>query len=103
MPLYAALPGQAIPSYFDLFDKNNIVVAQGLEKAEEVMLGIGLGLLQDSVFQGGFANLFLGSLAGQGFQILDTPAGKEPTGTHKCGALYDMAAPEVSAARPAGG
>ena len=35
-------------------------------------------------------------------QILDTPAGKEPTGTHKCGALYDMVAPEVNAARPVG-
>lgn len=34
-------------------------------------------------------------------QILDT-YGKEPPGTHDCGALYDMVAPRVDAARPAG-
>jgi len=38
---------------------------------------------------------------GMEIQILDT-YGREPPGTHDCGALYDMVAPRVNAARPAG-
>ena len=34
-------------------------------------------------------------------QILDTH-GKQPTGTHDCGALYDMVAPSTQACKPAG-
>lgn len=57
--------------HFGLLHKNNVVIPQGLEKAEEIIFGIGLGLPQDAIFESSFANLILGGLAGQGLQILD--------------------------------